>query len=351
MGETKRPLAFFVGSATAANMQVLIDNIGFMLSNQFELDLITTTPQAFEFDTRDTFRVIGSEYSATIQGGARALYDYLQNNNPAVIVQLTAPPTHGTIVTTVAKRFDVPSVYRYSGDLFGAYQLLSPKNQITAYLRNNIFGQLPIRLANRHIVLGPAGRQSLLQHGVDNTNIVELPPSVNPDRINDSSPLPTVNIPDSRPIVLFVGRIHPLKGSETMAEQIPKIIDRRDDIQFVFVGDDHGFTVPPKYRENITLIGEVPPDEVSRYFHLADVLVHPSLTDGLPRVVLESLTAGTPVIARDVGEISSVTENTFETDQEFANMVCRFEDLPLDDATSFTRYELKPKYVSFFDQF
>lgn len=351
MGEKKLPLAFFVGSATAANMQVLIDNIGFMLGDQFELDLITTTPQAFEFDTRNSFRIHGSEYSATIPGGARALYDYLQNNDPAVIVQLTAPPTHGSIVTTIAKRFNVPSVYRYSGDLFGAYELLSPKDQITVFLRNNIFGELPIRLANRHIVLGPAGRQSLLQHGVDNRKIVELPPSVNPDRINDYSPLPEINIPDSRFIALFVGRVNPLKGSETMAEQIPKIIDLRNDIQFVFVGDDNGFTVPKQYQENITLIGKVPPNEVSQYFHLADVLVHPSLTDGLPRVVLESLTAGTPVIARDVGEISSVTENTFETDQEFANMVCRFEELPLDDVTSFTRNELKPRYVSFFDQF
>lgn len=349
MDEENGPLAFFVGSATAANMQVLIDNLGFMLGERFELDLITTTPQELDLDTRDTFRIVGSKNPATMQGGARALNDYLQNNNPAVIVQLTAPPIHGTIVSTIAKGYNVPSVYRYSGDLFEAYKLLSLKNQLTAFVRNNIFGLLPILLADRHIVLGPKGRQSLLQHGVDDATISVLPPSVNLDRINDYKSLPELGIPDSKLIALFVGRIDSLKGSKTMEEKIPKIIDRRDDIHFVFVGDSYGFSVPQRYREHITLVGEVPPDEVPRYFHLADVLLHPSLTDGLPRVVLESLAAGTPVIARDVGELSSVTENTFETDSEFVDLVSRFEELPLDDVTPFTRAELRPKYISFFE--
>jgi glycosyltransferase involved in cell wall biosynthesis len=75
-------------------------------------------------------------------------------------------------------------------------------------------------------------------------------------------------------------------------------------------------------------------------------MIHPSLTEGLPRAVLESLAAGTSVIARDVGEIHSVTSNVFLENERFVDMVCNFEELPVDEITRFSKNAVKDKYVN-----
>jgi glycosyltransferase involved in cell wall biosynthesis len=82
----------------------------------------------------------------------------------------------------------------------------------------------------------------------------------------------------------------------------------------------------------------------------ADLLIHPSLTEGVPRVLLESLAVNTPVLARDVGDVESVTDNTFRTDDEFIEHLTELEDVALDDITPFTQKNLTPVYQRFFEQ-
>lgn len=56
----------------------------------------------------------------------------------------------------------------------------------------------------------------------------------------------------------------------------------------------------------IDLVGET--SEVERYLAAADVLLLPSVREGLPGVVLQALTAGVPVIATDLPGIRGIAE-------------------------------------------
>lgn len=347
----RKPIAFFIGSVAAENIQVLLENLDDMLGDQFPLHLITTTPSKIDESIKQPFEIFGQEYKSGMRGAFKALWDYHDQHNPRVTVQLTSPTVHGLIVGTIATHFGTPTVYRYSGDRFDAYRHLSGWDKITAFTVNNIFGKISLKFYDKYVVLGSRGKYRLHRRGVDRSDITILPPSVNRDRVVGSDMEPNLDVPASRSIALFLGRVHPLKGSETLERKIPEILSRREDIQFVFVGENYGFDIPTEYSDNVTMVGRIPPDSVPGYLRRADVLIHPSLTEGLPRVILESLAASTPVIARDVGEISSVTENTFTDDDQFVDMVCEFESLPLDDVTSFTRSKLAPPYVSFFKQF
>lgn len=53
-----------------------------------------------------------------------------------------------------------------------------------------------------------------------------------------------------------------------------------------------------------------PPDIMS-YFKMCDILIHPSWTEGLPRVALEALAFGKPVIANSVGGVTDVVIHNF----------------------------------------
>jgi glycosyltransferase involved in cell wall biosynthesis len=113
----------------------------------------------------------------------------------------------------------------------------------------------------------------------------------------------------------------------------------------------HKPRLPEEYRDHVTVIGAVPPEQMPRYYALADVLLHPSLTEGLPLVLIESLLSEVPVIAREVGDIPDVTDNTFADNEELKKLLCNIEEIPLDDGTRFDLNNLATDYKGFYATF
>lgn len=64
-----------------------------------------------------------------------------------------------------------------------------------------------------------------------------------------------------------------------------------------------------KLENYITII--LNQSDIQEYFKNTDVLLHPSSTEGLPRVALEALSYGKPVIANSVGGVTDVVIHNF----------------------------------------
>jgi len=347
-------LCLFLGRADSFNVRRSTQNITRLLSGRFDVHPVTTEPDAFDVGALAAVELFGASSSSTRIGEVSALSDYFKENDPAVATHISEPPIHGTILTVLASRHDVPAVYRYSGDRFYEYRVGRGRKRLLWFGLNNVLGQVPLPLADAHITLGPTGKSRLTERGVDADRVSILPPPIDQSRFDgaNESPSPFSTVPDERSVALFVGRRSYLKGFDTFDAAIPQILERRDDLQFVFVGGGERVPqVPEQYTDHVTVVGRVAPDSIPKYFQHADVLVHPSLTEGLSRSVVEALMCNTPVIVRDVGELASVTSNLFTTDAEFVDLVCEFEDLPLDDPEPFAMATLKEQYESFFTQF
>jgi glycosyltransferase involved in cell wall biosynthesis len=56
----------------------------------------------------------------------------------------------------------------------------------------------------------------------------------------------------------------------------------------------------------VYLAGHVPPDHVPAYIRSADVVLIPSMSEGLPNVAVEACACGKPVFGSDVGGIPEV---------------------------------------------
>ncbi|WP_160135427.1 glycosyltransferase family 4 protein [Halococcus salsus] len=340
-------IGVFTGSASSFNVLLDASHAGQALSEAYTTHLLSTDG-GFVSDVEAHFDgAYGLNESSSIAGEIAALRSYVHSETPDILIQLTNPPVHGMIVGTVAKANGIKFIYRYSGDRFNVHKLSSLSNKIPHFLLNNIVGRPPLYLADGYITMGPYGASVLQKHGVSDDDIEIIPPAIDrirfeTGRLYGQKP---AAIPDSGAVAISVGRVSRRKGKKVLERTIPRIVDSRDDLHFVLVGPiQDPVCVSDEYTTHVTHVGGVPPEAIPRYLSFSDVLVHPSLIEGLPRVILESLASGTPVIAREVGDIGFATENTFTTDDEFVEMVSSFEDQRLDDVEDFCVESLHVRY-------
>ncbi len=124
------------------------------------------------------------------------------------------------------------------------------------------------------------------------------------------------------PVLLFVGRIQPLKGLDAAVETLAEL-DRagRAGARLLAVGGTSG---PEGAREldrvaesirRLGLTGRVdfvppqPHHRLSAYYRAADVCLVPSRSESFGLVALEAAACGTPVVASDVGGLRTLVDH------------------------------------------
>ncbi len=116
-------------------------------------------------------------------------------------------------------------------------------------------------------------------------------------------------------IILFVGRIIPLKGIDNLLKAMT-YLERKEGIKLVVIGgDEHCQTEVErlkdlsrslKIQESVIFLGLVKQEILPFFYSAANLCVVPSYYESFGLVVLESLACGTPVVATRVGGAESV---------------------------------------------
>ena len=123
----------------------------------------------------------------------------------------------------------------------------------------------------------------------------------------------------SGPVLLFVGRIQPLKGVDVAVQSLAEL--GRKDARLLVVGGasgTEGESELAKVRslvEALGLAGQVTFVEpqahhmLSTYYRAADVVLVPSRSESFGLVALEAAACGTPVVANAVGGLLTIVEH------------------------------------------
>ena len=118
------------------------------------------------------------------------------------------------------------------------------------------------------------------------------------------------------PVLLFVGRIQPLKGADVAVKALEA--SAAEDAILVIVGGPSGIDGAAELRRVRTLVAQrglgdrvrfVPPqphDRLPDFYRAADVCLVPSRSESFGLVALEAAACGTPVVAAAVGGLRSL---------------------------------------------
>jgi D-inositol-3-phosphate glycosyltransferase len=124
-------------------------------------------------------------------------------------------------------------------------------------------------------------------------------------------------------LLLFVGRLQPLKGPDVAIRTLAALSDHLPDdgvpTRLVIVGgpsgDGHGTVDPPALHrlarrlgvaDRVALLAPRPHDELAALYRAADVLLMPSRSESFGLVALEAQACGTPVVAPNVGGLRDI---------------------------------------------
>lgn len=153
----------------------------------------------------------------------------------------------------------------------------------------------------------PSGRIHLIPNGVDSDRFV---PSTPAER---QAARATLGLPLETVLVLYVGRLAPEKGVDTLLDAWAMVEATPDTngLALVLVGDG---PAAEQYRERARaelqhtwFLGRL--DDVRPALQAADLLVLPSLSEGMSNAVLEAMAAGLPTVATRIDGLTAQIED------------------------------------------
>ncbi len=165
-------------------------------------------------------------------------------------------------------------------------------------------------------------------------------------------------------IVTFVGRIQPLKGLSIGIQAFHEVVQQID-ANMIVIGGKSGVHGEEEFELSMQLIKDLdltkrvqfiepqPHHVLSTFYRASDVTLVPSHSESFGLVALESLACGTPVVASNVGGLTTLVEDGLtgflidsrET-KNYANAILRILTNPeLAEAMAHRAAEMASKYT------
>jgi glycosyltransferase involved in cell wall biosynthesis len=212
------------------------------------------------------------------------------------------------------KRFDVLQTWIFAANTYGriAARLARVPVVVTAEMAVDLWkgrGQLAIdrllaRFTDRVVGNSQAVVEFYRSAGIPGNRLAMIPSGIGdeePPAIDAAEVRAELGLPRDAPVALFAGRLAAQKGVADLVAALDLLQHVRPDLRTLIVGDGPLRADLEETAQAFRLNGLVRflghRDDVPRLLAAADLLVLPSLYEGLPNVVLEAMRFAKPVVA------------------------------------------------------
>ncbi|MBN1219796.1 MAG: glycosyltransferase [Anaerolineae bacterium] len=239
----------------------------------------------------------------------------------------------GIAAASLRQSWDIPIVQMF-------HTLAEMKNRVAQTpaerepeQRLNCEGEI-MKFVNRLIAATPLEKNQMTWlYGADPDIISIVPPGVDLERFRPLAKYEArsyIGMPPDHNLILFVGRIQPLKGIDILMKALALVKQREPEIiktvcVSIIGGDPHPDAEIEKVEferleslraelglgDMVTFLGAKDQDTLVYYYSAAEMVVMPSHYESFGMVALEAMACGTPIIASDVGGLSFSIEDGF----------------------------------------
>lgn len=205
----------------------------------------------------------------------------------------------------ISKFLKMPIITKVHGTDINEYSQYWLRRRMISFTLNN---------SDKVISVSKALKKRMIEIGVRSEKIKVIYNGINSnifrplDRIQTRKEL---GISLDKKVILFVGNLRPVKGLDYLIDAFTQIA-KSGNIQLIIIGEGelrkHLEDKIRKYniQDYIYMPGNRPHNEITKWMNASDLLCLPSLSEGVPNVILESLSCGVPVVASNVGGIPEI---------------------------------------------
>ena len=275
------------------------------IAAEVEPRVLASAPDGFPTED-DRFRLSAPFRPRTLDGVAfyaslpfRVARELREFRPDAVLVQ----GVHETALVLLARRLarsrtkvvlDLHGDWRTATRLYG-----SPLRRLLSPLAD-AFGPVAIRRADAVRALSPMTQRLTLGHGRE-------PAAVFPAYVDlDAFAGPIASLPE-KPRALFVGVLERYKAFDTLAAAWHRVPEGT--LQIVGAGTLAGLAQELARDDRVDWIPRLTAPEVAAAMDAATVLLLPSRSEGLPRVAIEALQRGRPIVGGRAGGIPDIVRD------------------------------------------
>jgi glycosyltransferase involved in cell wall biosynthesis len=230
------------------------------------------------------------------------------------------PQYHTKVGLEVANRLGIPSVVT----VFDVHSMVPRPffKQIPMSLFDTVFAGSVLNAASRVLVRAPQLVKRLEQLGVDSSKMRVTPSGVRREELAEvSKEIFREKYTTEKHVILYLGRLHPMKGPQYLVRAFPEILRKVPDTTLVLVGPDpQGFR---SYLEktakelgvskNMRFVGPIYDTlEKMQAYASCDVFCLPSGYEGTSQSIFQAMAQGKPVVATDSGGIPSQVSHGVE---------------------------------------
>ena len=175
-------------------------------------------------------------------------------------------------------------------------------------------------LADRIVTVTRHGKEHLARKGVNKNKIRVIFNGIDPAPFNQKYPInikEKYGLPENEYLILFSGRIDPVKGLDYLASAFERLLKRLPDCRLVIAGNGNFESLIKatcRFSSRISFLGFIPFEDLALLYHAATIGVLPSREEHCSYVALEMLFCGLPVVASNLGGLKEIfihNENAF----------------------------------------
>jgi glycosyltransferase involved in cell wall biosynthesis len=231
-----------------------------------------------------------------------------------------------TVVRGIWRRPDVIYGHTFRDVICGRLTGVVARAPVVCHLRHEFRDPATPRLAqwaDRYIAVSEATRRSWVNDGLDANRVEVVHSGIDPDlypaggSVERLAARRALGIPPDAFVALYYGRLDVDKGIDLLLEAWRCLAMPTESARLVLQGRPVLDPDPDRYLRHLRQ--QAPAgchwlpmqDDIMSALHASDVVVMPSVTEGLSRTVLEAMAAGRPVIATRVGGVPEIMTGPF----------------------------------------